>query len=635
LPQYAAQTFVHTYAVISKMNFIKSPFRYDINALRAIAVLSVIFYHYQFPFLSGGFAGVDIFFVISGFLMSKLILTGLEKQVFSYPAFLWRRIQRIVPALLFLILLVSLTGFLIYFPWDLKASSINALGSLFFYSNILYLHTASYFDASSALNIYLHTWSLSVEFQFYLLYPLLLIGLHTVINQKPWQILTIGLLTISFFTMSVILTTTQPIYSFYLLPSRSWELLAGAMVFLLGNFKPGRLVRQIFAGAGYLILGAGLVLLDSKLPWPGYYTAIPVLGTSVIIIADYNDGAVFKNQVIQFFGKISYSLYLWHWPVYVFSQYLGFDNSVIVKLSLIALSIMLAFLSYTFIEQKKISYKTLVIAFASMGAFLLIGSQFQINRFIFKKLSLEIAEYENTHMSERNQQFSEGKCFLSKGKFADFDKAFCLHLQAGRKNLLLIGDSHGAELSQSLKKALSLRGINLIQATASGCLPLVRNYGLTHCTKLIDYIYRDFILKNKEHIDGIILSANWARGHYDKAVLFDDLDNTITYLNKYNFKIILLGQTEVYRIPYPYIAAREIQFHLKSSKNYRDPQVADLNKLLQKTFFKYYVPIYTDESPDLLSGGIPYFFDENHLTKYGADLATTKILAHPLTKKIL
>ena len=180
------------------MNFIKSPFRYDINALRAIAVLSVIFYHYQFPFLSGGFAGVDIFFVISGFLMSKLILTGLEKQVFSYPAFLWRRIQRIVPALLFLILLVSLTGFLIYFPWDLKASSINALGSLFFYSNILYLHTASYFDASSALNIYLHTWSLSVEFQFYLLYPLLLIGLHTVINQKPWQILTIGLLTISF-----------------------------------------------------------------------------------------------------------------------------------------------------------------------------------------------------------------------------------------------------------------------------------------------------------------------------------------------------------------------------------------------------------------------------------------------------
>lgn len=623
------------YAVISKMNLIKSPFRYDINALRAIAVLSVIFYHYQFPFLSGGFEGVDIFFVISGFLMSKIILTGLEKQAFSYPAFLWRRIERIFPALLFLVLLVGLTSFLIYLPWDFTTSSINALGSLFFYSNILYLHTASYFDASSALNVYLHTWSLSVEFQFYLVYPLVLIGLHALIREKRWLILTIGLLTISFFIGSVILTTAQPVYSFYLLPGRSWELLAGAMVFLLTDLKPGRLGRQIFAWAGYLILGASLILLNSKLPWPGYYTVIPVLATSVIIFADYNDGALSKNQVIQFFGKISYSLYLWHWPVYVFSQYMGFDNSVSVKLSLIALSIMLASLSYTFIEQKKISYKNLVIAFAVIGVFLLIGSQFQVNRFIFKKSSLEIAEYKSTHMNERNQQFSEGKCFLSKGKLADYDKAFCLHIEADRKNLLLIGDSHGAELSQSLRKALNLRGINLIQATASGCLPLLRNYGMTHCTQLIDYIYNDFILKNKDHIDGIILSANWARGHYDKEVLFYDLDNTIAYLKRHNFKIILLGQTEVYRIPYPYIAAREVQFHLKSSKNYLDPQAADLDKLLQKGFSKYYVPIYSDESPDLLAGKIPYFFDENHLTGYGADLTTAKILAHQLTKMIL
>ena len=617
------------------MNFVKSPFRYDINALRAIAVLSVIFYHYQFSFLSGGFAGVDIFFVISGFLMSKIILTGLEKGVFSYSAFLRRRIDRIVPALIFLILLVSLSGFLFYFPWDLKTNSINALGSLFFYSNMLYLHTASYFDALSALNIYLHTWSLSVEFQFYLLYPLLLIGLHAFIKQKRRLIITIGLLTISFFIGSVILTKAQPVYSFYILPSRSWELLAGAMAFLLSDFRPGRLARQILACAGYLILGAGLILLDSKFLWPGYYTVIPVLCTSVIIIADYNDGVIFKNHVIQFFGKISYSLYLWHWPVYVFSQYMGFENSASVKLTLITLSIMLASVSFTFIEQKKISYKSLVIAFASVATFLVIGSQFQINRFMFKKSALEIAEYKSTHMGERHQQFSEGKCFLSKGKLSDYDKGFCLHVDPSRKNLLLIGDSHGAELSQSLRKALSLRGINLIQATASGCLPLVRNFGLSHCTQLIDYIYRDFIPKNKNHIDGIILSANWARGHYDKEILFYDLDNTITYLNKYNFNIILLGQTEVYRIPFPYIAARQVQFHMKSSKNYLDPQAADLNRLLQKGFSKYYVPIYTEESPNLLADKIPYFFDENHLTDYGANLATSKILAHRLIKKIL
>lgn len=617
------------------MNFEEPTFRYDINALRAIAVLSVIFYHYQISFLSGGFAGVDIFFVISGFLMSKIILTGLEKRAFSYSAFLRRRIDRIVPALIFLILFVSLSGFLFYFPWDLKTSNINALGSLFFYSNMLYLHTASYFDASSNLNIYLHTWSLSVEFQFYLLYPLLLIGLHAVNKQKRWLIITIGLLTIFFFVGSVILTKAQPVYSFYILPSRSWELLAGAMVFLLSDFRPGRMARQIIAWAAYLILGASLILLDSTLQWPGYYTVIPVLCTSVIIIADYNDGAIFKNQVIQFLGKISYSLYLWHWPVYVFSQYMGLENSVFVKLTLITLSVILASVSFLFIEQRRISYKSLVIAFASIATLLIISSQFQVNSFMFKKSALEIAEYKNTHTGERNKQFSEGKCFLSKGKISDYDKAFCLLIDPSRKNLLLIGDSHGAELSQSLRKALGLRGINLLQATASGCLPLVRNFGLSHCTQLIDYIYRDFILKNKDHIDGIILSANWARGHYNKETLFNDLENTITYLNKYNFKIILLGQTEVYRIPFPYIAARQVQFHMKSSKNYLDPQAADLNRLMQKRFSKYYVPIYTEESPDLFADKIPYFFDENHLTDYGANLATSKILSHRLTKKIL
>lgn len=615
------------------MNLIKSAFRYDINALRAIAVISVLCYHYQFSFLKGGFAGVDIFFVISGYLMSKIILTALEKQTFSYPAFLLRRIERIIPALLFLIILITVTGFLIYFPWDFKTSTINALGSLLFYSNFLYLPASAYFDASSALNTYLHTWSLSVEFQFYLIYPFILISLNAISKKKHWLIIIISLLSAVLFTFSVLLTHVKPVWSFYLLPSRAWEMLVGGMVFLLGDLPLTKLVRQIAAVGGYLILLISLVLLNSWLPWPGFYTLIPVLSTSLIIIAGLNDGFILKNRVIQYIGKISYSLYLWHWPIYVYSQYMGFGNSLTIKFLLITLSFMLATLSYIFVEQTRVTYKKLLVASLSIVAALIVCTEFQINSLVFKNRSLDIARYKSRHMVERNQQFSEGKCFISKGKFEDFNKSLCLHIESGKKNYLLIGDSHGAELSQSLRQTFAARGINLIQATSSGCLPLLRNYGLGHCTRLIDYIYHNFIPQNQLDIDGIILSANWARGHYDRIVLLDDITNTLTYLKQYHFKVIMLGQTEVYTIPYPYIAAREVQYQLKSSKNYLDQEADAINKMLQTSFPGYYVPVYSSDSPPLKSGTIPYFFDENHLTGYGADLKIAKFLTHRLTKK--
>lgn len=614
---------------------LKTGFRKDINALRAIAVLAVLGYHYKIRFLQGGFAGVDLFFVISGYLMTRIILTGLEKESFSYSEFLLRRFQRIVPALLALVLLVSFACFFIYFPHDYKENAGNALASLLFYSNMLYLQHSGYFDQASDRNIFLHTWSLAVEFQFYLIYPAVLLVIKRFISGKQaFRIVFICLLS-GLFALAVWINKGQSVLSFYILPTRAWELLAGGLAFLIPVTGLGSAAKKILALSGYLILGYSLVFLHADMAWPGYHTLLPV-GAGLLILVAAEDFSLLEISPVQFTGTISYSLYLWHWPVWVMAGYLGYGSGTGTVMMLTLVSMIMAAGSWLIIEKYRPGRIQLVAVITIAMLTLLFFKTYTVNQFMFKPASLELSEYNTSHQGQKAAQFSEGKCFISRGKFSDYKINACLNIVSGKKNLLLIGDSHAADLSESLRGKLELRNIHLLQSTASGCLPLLRNYGSGHCTQLMDFIYRKFLIKNARKIDGVILTANWARGHYNKEVLLDDLTNTLNYLKKYKIKVILIGQTETYTIPYPDIAAREVQFNGKFSSLYIDPEARAVNTLLQKRFPLCYVSIYNEgKVPGLENNKTPYLFDENHFTEYGADMATGKIFASSITGKFL
>lgn len=612
-------------------------FRYDINALRALAVIGVILFHFKVPYFEGGFSGVDIFYVISGYLMTKIVIEAILKNTFSFRDFYSKRVKRIIPALLFMIVTLLVVDFFILLPGDYQYVSKNATASLLFLSNILYWQSSGYFDPSSELNPLLHTWSLSVEWQFYLILPIILVLLRTAFKfNKKHYLLFFVISTSIIFIITCYFTQTKPTASFYLLPTRSWEMVIGGIAYLAEDHL--KKYRKGLACLGYLVLFLSLILLTTGLSWPGIYTLIPVLATFLIILANQNDFTLLKHPVIQFTGKISYSLYLWHWPVFVTANYLGLPAGFASTLLLLIISFSLAYISFTYIESLRFQSSRYVIATViGVCTSTFVLSYYSLNEFIFKPQTIQISNYTKNHLDERKKQFSSGCCFIStafEGK--TLDKERCLQLQANRQNILLIGDSHAAHLSQSLREHFEKEGIHLNQASASGCLPLINANGRNECVEIINYIYHDYIKNNANLISGVIISGNWLEKIENKEQLITDLRNTIDYLHKLKIKAVIIGQNETYTMPYASIAALEYEHNETLWTNYFNRDSYLLNEALKKEFKDLYINIYSSKSIKHLSEDLtPYMSDENHFTKYGADLTVGEIVSQKPMKKFL
>ena len=599
-------------------------FRYDINALRAIAVIGVVLFHFKVPFLDGGFAGVDIFYVISGFLMTKIVMNSLEANTFSLGEFYMKRVKRIVPALFFLILPLLIIGFFIYLPNDYQILTKNATASLLFVSNILYWKDSNYFHPSSETNVLLHTWSLSVEWQFYLILPIIIALLYRFFSSNRNKYLFFfGGITFLIFILSVWYNKKDPTASFYLLPTRSWEMLAGGIAVFFTDLK-NVWIKKTIAIVSYIALFLCILLLDSHLRWPGVYTSLPVFATFLIIVANINDFKILQNNVVQWAGKLSYSLYLWHWPVYVIANYLGVEQGPITTSLLILLSVGLAYISFKYIESYKFNGRNILIYTSSLCVLAGVFSYTNPNKLLFNENTLAISRYSDTHEEEKDIQFgTTDSCFISSGQtgLKDYSPRYCLDIKTDKKNILLLGDSHAAHFSQSIREALEKENIHLIQASASGCLPTVKKNGETRCNEIIDYIYSNYLPKNAEHIDGVILSANWS--NVDKngfPSLSKNLQETITYLDSLHIKSIIIGQNETYTIPFPSIVAREYQYNVSISNQYLNKEAEHINQFLGQKLGTSYVDIYKiGLSEKLSTDHIPYMFDQNHFTKHGAD----------------
>jgi len=356
----------------------KITYRPEIDGLRSLAVAAVIIYHAQInilnhQFLKGGFLGVDIFFVISGYLISSIILRELFKtETFSFKYFYEKRIRRILPALLFVMIISLPIAWIFLLPTDLVEFSKSILYSLGFSSNF-YFHFSGlqYGDIDGLLKPFLHTWSLSVEEQFYILFPIFLIFTFTYLRKFLFYVLVFG------FVLSLGLAEwadeKNSSLNFYMLPSRGWELLAGTILAYLEITK-GREFKKTIINSILTITGIFLILLsfyffDDEVSHPSFYTLLPIIGTCLIIWYSNENEIITKVLSSKLFvqiGLISYSLYLWHYPIFAFARVNEFtQGSIIKKLSLGLLVLLISIISYCFVEKpfrnKRVKFNSILI----------------------------------------------------------------------------------------------------------------------------------------------------------------------------------------------------------------------------------------------------------------------------------
>jgi peptidoglycan/LPS O-acetylase OafA/YrhL len=447
-------------------------YRREIDGLRAVAVLPVILYHSGSQIFKGGYLGVDIFFVISGFLITSILANDLANNKYSILKFYERRARRILPALFTVLLFTSALAFLTLGPEDLKSYSQSLVSVNVFASNIYFYLTSGYFATDSEEIPLLHTWSLAVEEQFYVFFPILL-SLIWFSRKSLISVLTI--LSIASFITCLVLIKTDPSANFYLLPSRAWELFLGALVALnyekLVSIKLN--IRQILSLIGLVLLLLSLTLLHKNLDHPGFPTLIPVTGTLLIIA--FGHGTIIERLLsvrpLVFIGLISYSLYLWHQPIFAILRIKTLESPTDLSFLLaIIFSIIAAWLSYRFIEgpfrKKQFLNQKLIFIMSILGLLFFIGigiaghifkgwpNRFKVD-FDFNSIAYSPERYK-CHANSINGIIPVTACIFNS--------------QLKQKRWAVLGDSHGVELSYALGN--KLKDISAVQQlTYSGCPP--------------------------------------------------------------------------------------------------------------------------------------------------------------------
>ena len=442
-------------------------YRSDIGGLRAIAVIAVVLYHFGVSGFSGGFSGVDIFFVISGYLMTGIIYTKVVNGRFSLLGFYLDRARRIIPALIVVSVAVLIVGYFILLPSEYEYLAQHIRSSLLFFSNVEYYHSIDYFDTSSKQKWLLHTWSLSVEWQFYMIYPIIIMMIAKLWGAKHIRLVVATLALISF-TSSVYLSYSNQGAAFYLLSSRSWEMLVGGLAYLLPSIHNQKL-NSVFRWISIAFAMAGIALLNSLMKWPGYLALIPVVSTFFVIYLGCKDNLLLDNALSQWVGKISYSVYLVHWPIVVYMSMNKMDG-VIYTLSGIALSIIIGATSFYMIEDpsrralSRLKNGRPLNEFASIALPVggVVGLCFAVlllsgipSRFSFATMTAE-------QMKEQMSRY-----------WLEGDKPHPVP-KTGDKKIVIIGNSHGIDLTYALTENGMKGDITYIRTTN-----LCSNFGYT------------------------------------------------------------------------------------------------------------------------------------------------------------
>jgi peptidoglycan/LPS O-acetylase OafA/YrhL len=530
-------------------------YRPDIDGLRAIAVMLVVNFHAFPEAMPGGFIGVDIFFVISGFLITGIIVRELDQQRFSLLAFYNRRIRRIFPALIVVLGATPLLGWLWMLPAAYAQLSADVVASAAFSANFALLWQSGYFDVESAKKPLLHLWSLGIEEQFYLLWPLILM---LAARLRLSILAAVAVIGAASFVLNVALIGSNPVATFYLPFTRAWELLAGAV--LVSGWSQ---INQTGAASnwraliGLLLIALAAGVLDTHSAFPGWWAVLPVAGAALLLSAPgaWICRAVLASRPLVWIGLISYPLYLWHWPLLVFFGIIKFAPLTLLERGLIVgLSFALAWLTYRFVEKPfrfgRPSPLRIAGLCAGMVSVAVAGVAVVQGRGFDFRLPPQIREMANVPMQA--SQWRVHECLLDLTRETSFADD-CV--DRDRRPLILVwGDSTAGALLPGLRKAQETRAFGIAQFTASSCIPAlnVDMAATPNCRAINDKVLS---LVQEIRPDIVLLHSTW--GRYPENVA-----ETVTALKqKTNARIVVLGSVPAWKRGLPNEVLRYFMLH--------------------------------------------------------------------------
>lgn len=532
-------------------------YRPDIDGLRAFAVLAVVLYHAGVPVLPGGFVGVDIFFVISGYLITGIIAREIAENSFSIAGFYERRARRILPALFAMLAICTLLAGLILLPFELQDFGDSLAAATLFVSNVYFWKTTDYFASAAHLKPLLHTWSLAVEEQFYIVLPLLLLALSKAKAGSTVRWL-LALSTASF-ALSVWAVSAKPAAAFYLLPTRFWELMMGGLL-ALGVFPApaSRKAAEAMAAAGALLMMASVFFLSVASPFPGPAALLPVAGAALIIHAGSSTRETLVARALSlrpvvFVGLVSYSLYLWHWPVMTFHRIWRGEPATAVEMAgLVALSFVLAILSWRYVEKPfrerrfaptravvfRYSAATMVVAVA-LGSYARLSGGWPERHPGYAPPAIAGLERMNLNT-----------CFLQEDQAVDtWAAGDCSFGSSDAPLIFLWGDSFAAHLVPGLIDELDGR-FRLVQFTASGCPPVIDTApsNRPHCRA-----FNERALEEIERLGPkiVLASARWDL-YLPRTVDRAAIQSTLDRVAANNRDVIAVGRSPSFDFASPY-----------------------------------------------------------------------------------
>jgi len=524
-------------------------YRREIDGLRAIAVLPVILFHAGFSWFSGGYVGVDVFFVISGYLITTILISEMSKGNFSIGRFYERRARRILPALFFVMICCVPFAWFWMVPQEFKNFSQGFVAISFFASNVLFWRKSGYFAPAAEENPLLHTWSLAVEEQFYIFFPLLLLMLWR-FGKKPIFYIIIGLSLLSLL-LSEYGWRNHPTANFYLLPTRAWELGVGAIcAFIMFLRSPKS--NSMAASAGLVLIAYSIFFFDETTPFPSVYALAPVLGTALIILYSHEQNVVNRilaNRILVGIGLISFSAYLWHQPLLAFARIRSaFEPGWALMLAFSIASLALAFITWKYIEQpfrtKKHSFarsRKQIFSYAALGTviFTTSGLYGHFNGGFPDRVAPSGVPFSEINIAERIK-VNHGLDSECEGTFTTSEKC----RTGPDPKVMLWGDSYAMHLAQAVLASPSLEGKNLIQFTKSVCSPIIglalssRKYPEAwsqSCVSFNDQV-RDW-LKNDNNVEYVIMSS-------PLGILFNETYDTKGVLRTASEDVVLAAMNE-------------------------------------------------------------------------------------------
>tara|TARA_R110000765_G_scaffold413450_1_gene513520 strand:- start:4302 stop:6209 length:1908 start_codon:yes stop_codon:yes gene_type:complete len=620
---------VHERLAKGMTKMLKKNYRWDIQGLRALAVLAVVIFHIAPHKLPGGYLGVDIFFVISGYLIIGFICRDLRAEKFSLSDFYIKRIRRLLPALLAMVIATMIAAYCNLIPEEMAMFAKSVIATMLYVSNMFFYTQSDYFSADLKLAPLLHTWSLSVEEQFYILFPILLMA---IIKFRPKSLqLTLSIIAVLSFILSEYLVRTDPSLAFFISPTRFWQFIVGGLLALnLHKMVLCKTMSNIIGFSGMTTLIICLFLYDEATLFPGVNAIVPSVATLCVIWAGSVTNVFSGLMAIpinRFFGNISYSLYLWHWPVIVFYKLnMNHEYPIVVhELTMLLVSILLGYLSWRFIElsfstkrSTKSKSKTFVNSFALSSALILL-MVFSLNglpnRFNEQQL------YYSSFMDYDRSGFRTGTCFLT-AAYADislYNKNECDTFDEGKTNILLIGDSHAAHWNSALTEMLKEEQ-TLTQVTSSGCRPVMPFKGGNYCIALMTFGMNELLKSHR--FNRIILSARWWESDLAK------LPATVEHLKQYTDEVVVIGRTIEYYHYLPRVLATNDISKLKNNKQNKYSDLKNLDddfKRVAKLNDIHYVSLIdalcTDSKSvcqSVTANSVPIAFDYGHFTHEGA-----------------